>query len=653
MKSFRILFFLLPALIGANSCSTQHKLERIKAEELRPGLNLPSDKMPAGRNLQVEDQPRDTLRIVDFEGRETIIMNAIRDEDGEMVATDRLTAAVVTARFRNVAERHGRVDLEFQVTVPARMRDSHWQLRMNPDMYILGDSLRLDPVIITGKDYRKAQLRGYEQYRRFIDSIITDTTRFINKAALEIFLERNIPQVFAFRNDSSYVSDEEFASVYGVTERQAVEHYTYKLLKTWNRRRASLAPAMYRRYVKVPIVTEGIRLDTVMMTDKGDFIYNYIQTVNTRPSLRKVDIVLSGGIWEQDKRVYTVPRSDALTFYISSISGLADNTERYLTKVIERRVEANTACYIEFPQGRSEVNPRLGNNPVEIGRIKSNLRSLLENETFDTDSIVVVAYASPEGLCRNNEELAESRARAASSYFSSCAREIKDSLLRDAGAFYSLDGVAEQRPKMPTIRFQGRSGGENWRMLDVLVASDTCLTKHTKDSYKRIADSEGDPDKREKELSRLGEYRYMREKLYPRLRIVKLNFYLHRKGMVKDTVMTTEPDTVYRRGVQCLRDHDYEGAILRLRPYSDYNTAVAYVALDRNRSALGILERLPKTAGTEYLSAIIFAREGDDQSAVQHYMNACAMEPSFVHRGNLDPEISALIRKYDLNLDKY
>jgi hypothetical protein len=71
-------------------------------------------------------------------------MNAVRDVDGEMVATDRITASYVTARFRNVAERGGKVDLEFQVRVPERMLDSKWQLRLDPDMFLLGDSLRLD-----------------------------------------------------------------------------------------------------------------------------------------------------------------------------------------------------------------------------------------------------------------------------------------------------------------------------------------------------------------------------------------------------------------------------------------------------------------------------------------------------------------------------
>lgn len=649
MKSSRFIGLCGILILAAAACGTHKKIEQIRSVEMQARLALPSDSQKTLREIKIPRKKRDTLQIVDFEGHEMLIMNAIRDEDGEMVATERLDAAVVTARFRNVAERRGRVDLEFQVIVPRDMQDSRWQLRLDPDMYILGDSLRLDPVIITGRDYRKAQLRGYEQYRRFLNSIITDTTRFINLGALEIFIERNIPEVYAFRNDTTYVSDEQFASAYGVTERQAVEHYTWKLWKRWNKRRAGRKNLMYRRFVKAPIVTEGIRLDTVIQNDNGDFIYNYVQTINTRPKLRKVEIVLSGDIREQGKRIYTIPRSEPLTFYISSISGLADGSERYLKKIIERKVEANTACYIEFPQGKANIDPQLGNNPGEIDRIKGNFRELLVNETFDLDSICVEAYASPEGAAKSNEALSERRARAASDYFSHFAAQLSDSLSREAGIVLALGDEVIETLKPAPISFNSRSGGENWQMLDVLIESDEHLKDAAKQEYKQLAALYKDPDIREKQLSRSPHYRYLREKIYPRLRVVKFNFFLHRKGMLKDTVHTTELDTVYMRGVQYLRDHDYEEALKRLQPYKDFNTAVAYVALDRNSSAMEILRRLEPDGPVNYLLAILYSREGDEQRAVQCYVHACAQEPSYVHRGNLDPEISALIKKYDLN----
>ena len=144
-------------------------------------------------------------------------------------------------------------------------------------------------------------------------------------------------------------------------------------------------------------------------------------------------------------------------------------------------------------------------------------------------------------------------------------------------------------------------------------------------------------------------YGYVAETHYPRLRTVRFTFALHRKGMVKDTVHTTELDTVYMKGVQAIRDHDYQAALAFLAPYHEYNTAVAYVALDRNASAFEILDPMPRTPRVNYLLALIYARKGDDQNAVQHYLNACRQERSYVSRGNLDPEISALIKKYALN----
>ena len=221
---------------------------------------------------------RDTFVIKDGD-KEIIIMKAIKDEDGEMVAHDVLDAAVVTARFRNVAERNGRVDIEFQVIVPQNMQDSKWQLRFHPQMYIMQDTLDLDPVIITGAEYRKAQLKGYQQYEKFLSTIVTNPDEFVNWWALELFIERNMPQLYAFKSDSTYVSDEQFASAYGVTEKEAIEHYTDKLAREVNSRRMARREKMYRRYVKVPIVNEGLRLDTVIQTLNGDFIYRYVQPI--------------------------------------------------------------------------------------------------------------------------------------------------------------------------------------------------------------------------------------------------------------------------------------------------------------------------------------------------------------------------------------
>ena len=654
-KTYHGWLLLLLAVALLSACGTRRKANDVYRRQLTASLQLPRQADYLPEFTDVKAPRRDTLRVTDLDGREMIIMKAVRDEQsGEMVAAEMLDAAMVTARFRNIAERHGKIDLEFQVIVPPDMQDSRWQLRLHPDMFVLEDSLRLDDVVVTGAGYRRAQLRGYQQYEKFLSRIVNDTLAFVDMRNLEIFIERNIPQVYALKTDTTFVSDDVFESYFGVTEREAIDHYTNKFLVRRNEWRKANRQKMFNKYVKTPIVTDGIRLDTVIRYDNGTFLYNYVQTINTRPKLRKVDVVLSGEIFEQDKQIYTVPRCEPLTFYISSVSAFVDGTERYKTVVVSRNVEANTACNIDFRTGRADIDERLGDNAREIAFIKENLRNLLLNETFELDSVTIAASASPEGSVAANNALTLRRSKAASDYFEKYIRYVRDSVRREDGLFITvgddlsegtLRGTGRARKEIP---FLSRPGGEDWAKLDALVAADSVLTDVQKARYAELS-AIADPDEREKRMKGEAWYRHVLDTHYPRLRTVRFTFALHRKGMVKDTVHTTELDTIYMKGVQAIRDHDYQAALAFLAPYHDYNTAVAYVALDRNLSALEILEPMPRTAQVNYMLALLYARQGDDQGAVQHYLNACGQDRSFISRGNLDPEISALIKRYDLH----
>ena len=658
-KSFlKYILFAAVALAVVSSCATRRKLMNLvnasdSTATVQLALAKEADYLPEMKNDL--SASRDTLTVKDDDGREFLLMKAVKDEEtGEMVATEVIEAAKVTARFRNVAERHGKVDLAFQIMVPPSMMDTKWQLRFYPDMFVMGDSLRLEPVIITGGGYRKAQLRGYELYDKFLAKIVQDTTKFIDIEQLEIFLQRNIPQLYAFKSDSSYVDESQFNSVYGVSQRQAVEHYTNKVARRINERRKNKREAMYAKYVKVPIVTEGIRLDSVVVNTDGDFVYYYVQTINTRPKLRKVDVKLSGEIFESDKRIYTIPVTEPLTFYISSISAFVDNTEKYLTKVIERRATANTECRIDFEAGKSEIKMDYADNAYEINMISKTIASLLENKDFDLDSIIVRATASPEGRFTLNSSLAQKRSEAVSSYFSKYIEAYKDSLRQEAGFSMSFNGeeqkiVAAEKPV--DIRFTPRCIPENWDDLDALVDKDVVMNPDQKSDYFNVR-SESNPDVREARMKNQAYYRYMKETLYPKLRTVKFNCYLHRKGMIKDTVHTTVLDSTYMRGVQELRDMNYAEALALLIPYDDFNTAVAYVGMDRNVNAMRILSKLEKTAQVNYLMAILYSRSGDFNNAVQHYVTSCRQNPSYRFRGNLDPEISVLIKQYGLNSEE-
>ena len=635
---------LLAALLLAG-CGPQGKLERLRRQSLAAQMVIADEKeLP---EIAMGGEPRrDTMVVEDPDGNAVLIMRAVKDENGEMVATDVLQAAKVTARFRNVAERSGKVDLNFRIIVPEAMQDREWQLRFYPDLFVAEDSLRLDPILITGEGYRKAQLKGYEHYRRFLDSIAADSTHFVDRFQLEMFLRRNLPDIYRYKTDSTAVSDAEFRSHFGITEQQALAHYTNQLVVRRNRRKVGRKDEMFRKFVKAPIVTEGLRLDTVIVSPDGDILYDYVQSIHVRPSLRKATVLLSGDIFEEDRRIYRVPRTDPLTFYISSISGLSDDAVRYKTVVTERRVQANTACYIDFEQGRAEIRKETGHNREEMARIEGNLRSLLQHRDFDLDSIVVTASCSPEGSYEHNRRLSMRRSESVSDYFEGFLKHWRDSVRRNSFHIGLDDTYREEAPA--EIRMLSRNNPENWTMLDALVREDGILSRKEKEEYAQTA-SVQEPDLREQRLQRLPSYRHIRESLYPRLRTVRFDFHLHRKGLQKDTIHTTVVDTAYMRGLQAIRDREYEQAVTLLRPYKDYNTAVAFCALDYNASALEVLEPMERTDKVLYLLAILYSRRGDDRRAVESYLRACRLNPSFVHRGNLDPEIAGLIRRYGLD----
>ena len=65
--------------------------------------------------------------------------------------------------------------------------------------------------------------------------------------------------------------------------------------------------------------------------------------------------------------------------------------------------------------------------------------------------------------------------------------------------------------------------------------------------------------------------------------------------------------------------------------------------------ALRTLEGLSRTSDKLYLRAIAHSRLGDEREAVRCFRESTGKDPSKRWRGNLDPEIRSLIRKYGLD----
>ena len=551
------------------------------------------------------------------------IMNAIRDsETGEMVATDIICASKVVARFRNVAERQGFVTINFDIVVPAGMSDSRWRIKMYPYMKMMEDTLALEPIYITGSAYRAGQMRGYQRYQAFLASIITDSAAFVRMDQLEKFLERHFPDTYAMKNDTTFISEPLAENLFGVTQKDALLHYTRHLKWKLNERRKSRSGRMYEKYVKDPIRYEGIRLDTVIMDSSGDFIYRYEHRFVSRPRLRKVEIILRGSLYEDGDLVARLPFPDNLTFYISSLSSLTEDRTRYRMIVKERRVYDNTKALLDFASGSAVIDTTLGDNASEIRRLRRCIDDMKSMEEFALDSLVITASCSPEGSYLFNKRLSEARSAAVLEYF---------------GDYVPVQWKDSMRTS---------SCPENWKQLSVLVANDMHIDNKAKEELLGLISDMEDPDKTEKEMSRMKEYRYMREKLYPQLRSVGFDFHMHRIGMVKDTVHTTEIDEEYMEGLAALKDLDYQKAVSILRPYRDYNAALALMAADYTYSSWDILQELPDDdAKVCYLKAVVLARLDQIDEALKYFEMCIGYDPYMEHRANLDPEMHVLLEK--------
>ena len=596
----------------------------MRSGELMLGLSVREDT----RYEEPEQEPVIDSVSADA-SRGPIIMNAIRDtETGEMVATDVISASKVTARFRNVAERDGYVTIGFDITVSERMMDSRWRLKILPTMRVASDTLPLMPVYVTGKAYRNAQLRGYQRYQAFLASIVTDTTDMIRMHQLEIFLERHFPQTYMMKNDTSIISSPQAESLFGVTQLEALRHYTrhWKVKRNeWKKRNRS---AVFSRFVKDPVISEAVKLDTVITAD-GDLVYQYNHTFRSRPGLRKVMVSLDGKVYENGDCVLELPFPQDLTFYISSLSSLVDTTMRYRMQVLDRVVYDHTLALIDFDKGSSKVDTLLGDNASELRRVHRCIGDVIARDGLVLDSLVVTASCSPEGTYQINERLSRARSKAVTE---------------------AVSVPAEMKRCLKTACMP-----ENWGHFRKLVSNDTLLGSASQDKilrlthgleHDRTAVSADAMDQAEMRLSKLPEYRYLREKIYPQLRTVSFEFHLHREGMVKDTVHTTVVDTVYMKGVESLKALDYKTAVGILRPYGDYNAALACLSMRYDYSALDILERLDQQEPRVcYLMALVLSRLERHGRAMEYFEKALELAPALEFRANLDPEMSALIKK--------
>ena len=377
--------------------------------------------------------------------------------------------------------------------------------------------------------------------------------------------------------------------------------------------------AAFNRFVKFPY-PEDVRLDS-LVEGRSTVTYYYSQEVKTDETSKKMLVTLQGQVLAVDDSAYRLPPSDTLSYIVSSMLSFVDTIPRYRIKVVDKFVTVEDRNYIQFFVGDTRVVDTLGDNRRQLDKITGLMRQIVEQQEFWVDTITLTAASSPEGAYAFNDRLSQGRAAA-----------LKRYLVRRYGR--SID-------TMLTVRWVA----EDWQELTNRIRTDREVVN--RDAILELIVAEKNPDRREQAIRQRfpKEYAYIRSVIYPQLRAVNFRYSLRRKGMVKDTIHTTELDTAYARGVELLQKRKYAKALYILNDYNDRNTVVAHLSLDHNERAMELLATMPKDAVTEYLRAIACSRLGRKAEGREHFLEACRLDGRMEYRGNLDPEIAELLKQ--------
>lgn len=387
-----------------------------------------------------------------------------------------------------------------------------------------------------------------------------------------------------------------------------------------------VADAAYKHYMdSISMPKTGFRLDTIVRHPE-DCEYYYTHVVSTKDIDSKLKIWFDARITNLGYDEFKLVKSDTLTFLISSMMQFLDRTPRYIRKTVSRRVTDELSANIQFLVGRAEVIDTLGNNAAEIQKIKDKFLEIHQGNEFVFDSIVFTASCSPEGSMASNAVLAKRR-----------AASLKQFLIPIFQANpMAVDGMIE------------RSVPENWKQCRSEVLKSPYINNAKE--IVSIIDSEKDDDRKEARIAAdyPADYKSLREKIYPVLRAVDFQFHLARRNMVEDTVVTNEIDYEYAEAIKLMDRRRYKEAMPKLLEYTDWNTAICYMSLGYDQMAYNIIIKEPESSDKNYLMAILSARLNKIEDAVSYFLKSCRMDYHKISRGELDPEISKLIRDYGL-----
>ena len=574
----KIIVVSLLLMVG---CNTRYQLDRIHD---RQGIINVRQPLRSEKKEQAvsTDIPKE-IKYKDKDGKEINILSGEKDGDDYLYSVQ-LQGVEVVAKSKTLPERNGMVTISFIVMVPQEYLQSGWRIKVEPSLDNNGDIKALQPVVVTGSEFK----------------YISDRKRFYQDKNMksDIALERRLLERRNKRSVYRYKDNKEVDSLKNI-------------LSNWQEWRDGF-------------YAHDWRLDSVIQK-KENFEYYYNQDFPSEDMEKKLKLSFVATVEDLDGQSYPLPAGDTLNYFISSMMQFLDRTPRYVRHTIYRKATENASCIVNFPVGSTEVIDTLGSNKEELGRVASKMREINEGNEFVIDSIILKAGCSPEGGYAANKLLAAGRAASLHSY-----------LAPVLGTNAEAVELVKEQPQ-----------AENWEKLTALIKEKELPNK---DGVLEVIQNTEDPDQREFKIREEypEDYEVIRNELYPMLRAVDFVFYLSRRGMVEDVVYTNVIDTAYANALKLMDRRKYKEAMPKLLEYQDWNTAICYMSLGYNDTAIKIFEKQKQSADRDYMLAILYSRVGKIEKAVETFMSCCKEDESKIDRGELDPEISRLMDKYNL-----
>lgn len=295
--------------------------------------------------------------------------------------------------------------------------------------------------------------------------------------------------------------------------------------------------------------------------------------------------------------------------------------------------QQSTTLYIDYPLNVHDVRPDFGRNPVELQKLDSLFRPLMDGGLVTMKSIRLCGYASPEGAYYDNERLASNRAQRFSTYMN------------------QIYGI-------PSSRFNISCVAEDWETLAQLVADRR--PEHYEQSLRIIA---GVPifEGRERELMNLanGEpYRWMLQNLFPLLRRMELTVDYAVREVNREEAVTLiykhpqllslqemyQVGKLYRPGTEQYREvYEIAATYFPDDVISNVNTASAILMAGDMSTARRYLNKVKDDPRAWNNLGVLAMVEGNLPEAIEWFHKAAVIDPKA--GGNLADVVQLLKEK--------